>query len=389
LIIYSACQKEMDPAVLSAHGEADRAGSLVPCGSPFDTTLINYDGLPSGTIEVMNDSSGYHVVIREPYTDYKIGRVQLLYGTRQHVIDNIVGLTSCATMQPRNPDKVVEYKPAVDSTVVIDLPFDSLSCFFMNANITLVKTDASGNVLHSFNIWSNGTSNPSQNPCQQYFQYCRQRCDGPPPPPTDSSCGKLRTESQKDWGDHHHDNHHEEITDYLLANFAGAFPGGLRIGCDGGYTLKLTSAQAVIGLLPSDGKAERLKKNYVDPKDLKNKLIGELVALTLNVGFDKYDENFGEAGRKLSTMYIRKGKFHGKTVAEFLAIANNVLGKCSGNYKPEDLANTAKKINENYKHGKKDKHYLACTLRECDDHDDGHDGDDDHDDDDDHDHDHG
>ena len=103
LIIYSACQKEMDSSVLSAHGEADIAEALTPCGATFDTTLVNFDGLLSGSIEVMNDSAGYHVVIREPFTDYKIGRVQLLYGNRQHVIDNIVGLTSCATMQPRNP----------------------------------------------------------------------------------------------------------------------------------------------------------------------------------------------------------------------------------------------------------------------------------------------
>src|SRR5688572_13446966 len=86
-LIYSGCQKEMDSAVMSSHGDADIAEALSPCGATFDTTLINFDGLLSGTIEVMNDSAGYHVVIREPYTDYKIGRVQLLYGSRQHVID--------------------------------------------------------------------------------------------------------------------------------------------------------------------------------------------------------------------------------------------------------------------------------------------------------------
>jgi hypothetical protein len=148
----------------------------------------------------MNDQAGFHVIIREIYADYKITRVQLLYGTKQHVIDNIVGLIDCATMQPRNPDTVVNYVPDEDSVVVIDLPFDTLTCFYMNANITLSKRDASGNLLHSFNIWSNGTANASQNPCQQYFQFCKQNCSDSIPRSSCDSCGQLRTQTQHGWG---------------------------------------------------------------------------------------------------------------------------------------------------------------------------------------------
>src|SRR6185295_14961412 len=91
------CQRILMSPSRSEHSL--RAESLVPCGNVFDTTLINFNGELSGSIEVMNDASGFHVVIREIYNDYKIDRVQLLYGTRQHVIDNIVGLIDCATMQ--------------------------------------------------------------------------------------------------------------------------------------------------------------------------------------------------------------------------------------------------------------------------------------------------
>ena len=369
-IFYLGCQPILQSPNRSAHSL--RAESLVPCGNVFDTTLINFSGQLSGTIEVLNDVTGFHVVIREIYTDYKIDRVQLLYGARQHVIDNIVGLTDCATMQPRNPDTVITYAPNEDSVVVIDLPFEGLNCFFMNANITLAKRDASGNLLHSFNIWSNGTANPSQNPCQQYFEFCRQQCGDiiPPAPGSDSSCGQLRTQTQHGWGSK---KSNSCIPDYLHTNFAAAFPNGLKVGCNTGYMVSFTSAQAVSKFLPDDGKTEALKHNYTNPSELKNSFVGELVALTLNVGFDKYDADFGEAGKHLEDMYIKKGKFKEMTVKEFLDIANKALGNCGSAYKLSEIRDMAKHINDNYKNGDEDKHRLVCNKNDC--HEDGHDDD--------------
>src|SRR4030095_3599532 len=126
IIFYFGCQRVLMSPPRSEHSM--RAENFTPCGNTFDTTLINFNGELSGSIEVLNDETGYHVIIREIYTDYKISRVQLLYGTKQHVIDNIVGLIDCATMQPRNPDTVINYTPDEDSVVVIDLPFDTLTC---------------------------------------------------------------------------------------------------------------------------------------------------------------------------------------------------------------------------------------------------------------------
>src|SRR5688572_32469044 len=106
----------MDSSVMNEFGQADIAAKLQACGTPFDTTLINFGGLQSGTIEVMNDDTSYHVIIREPYDEYKISRVEILHGTQQFVIDNIVGLIDCNTLFPRNPPTVVNYSPDMDST---------------------------------------------------------------------------------------------------------------------------------------------------------------------------------------------------------------------------------------------------------------------------------
>jgi hypothetical protein len=378
VVLYIGCQREVFHRLHPPR--PGRGDSLIPCGNKFDTTLVNFNGEVSGSIEVMNDQRGYHVIIREIYADYKITRVQLLYGTKQHVIDNLVGIVDCATTQPRNPDTVINYMPDVDSLVIIDLPFDSLDCFFMNANITLAKRDDVGNLLHSFFIWSNGTANASQNPCQQYFEFCKQACS---PTPGSDSCGPLRTQTQSGWGS----NDTNSLTRrYLDSNFAAAFPGGLKVGCSVGFTVTMTSAQAITNLLPTDGKSEALRRNYTDPSALRNALVGELIALTLNVGFDKHDASFGQATKHLEDMYIKSGKFRGITVGEFLSLANKSLGKCGSRFNLNDYRETARKINENYKNGTEDKHRLVCHINQCDDHDgDDDDDDDDHDD---HDHDH-
>lgn len=381
-----ACQKDMEPALMRDNGQAELAASLKACGTPFDTTLINFGGQLSGTIEVMNDDTAYHVIVREPFADYKISRIEILHGTQQYVINNIVGLIDCNTMFPRNPPTVVNYNPDMDSVAVVSIPFSAGNCLFMHAHIKMTKRDAAGNEQHSFWIWSNGTANPSQNPCQQYFQYCRQACSGgggdsiPPPPADTTGCGPLRTQTQGGWGAPPNGNNPGV---YLHNNFVAAFPAGVTIGCAGGHTILMTSPQAITNLLPAGGTPKALQQSYTNPANIQNTLVGQLLALSLNVGFDKYDANFGQAGRRLESMYIKKGKFKGKTVGQFLDIANKVLGRCSTQYKASEINETASKINENYKDGNTNKGFLVCSLNDCDDDDDDEDDDEDEDDDDD------
>jgi hypothetical protein len=167
----------------------------------------------------------------------------------------------------------------------------------------------------------------------------------------------LRTQTPGGWGAEPNGNNPGS---YLHANFATAFPGGIKVGCAAGNEISLTTAQAITNLLPTGGEAAVLDKDYLNPASMKNVLVGHLVAITLSVGFDGYDANFGAGGQDLGGMYIKSGTFKGKTVSEFLAIANNVLGGCSNAYTPKQLTETATAINENYGDGKVDKGYLSC-----------------------------
>ena len=350
-----ACQKDVStPPSADEIGEV--AGVVVPptCGNSLTKTLEDLGGAPSGSIVISNDDVNYYIKISETVADYKIERVKLLYGDENHVKTNLLGLIQCGFQAPANPDLTVNYSPGQDE-VLITIPIASipLECFFIHARVTIVKRDPGTNaVIYQYDLWNDGTTNASQNPCQDYYQYCRQDCP-------DEACGQLRTQTPGGWGA---EPEGDNPGPYLHANFATVFPTGLTVGCAGGKTVKVTTAQAITDLLPTGGQPAVLAASSVNPAAIKNVLVGHLIALTLSVGFDVADPNFGQAGVKLGDMVIGSGTFANMTVNQFLTIANNVLGGCSNAYTPSQVTDVATLINENYSNGNVDKGFLLCPT---------------------------
>jgi hypothetical protein len=170
----------------------------------------------------------------------------------------------------------------------------------------------------------------------------------------------LRTQTQGGWGADPNGNNPGA---YLHANFDDAFPNGLIVGCT--YTITLSSAQAVTNFLPQGGQAEALTKNYIDPNNTpkdannpKNVLAGQVVALTLSVAFDLWDEDFGESNTNLADATITTGTFEGWTVAEVLMEAENFLGGCGSTYTASQLNEVLTKINESFNDGTTDTGFL-------------------------------
>jgi hypothetical protein len=172
------------------------------------------------------------------------------------------------------------------------------------------------------------------------------------------SCGQHRTQTQGGWGSTPSGNNPGA---YLHANFSSAFGDNLTVGCAGSnYYIKLTSAQAVTNLLPTGGKAAALTSNFTDPASVKSVLVGQIVALKLSVGFDDYDEQFGESSVPLGQMIIGSGAFEGYSVADFLNVAEQVLGGCNTSFSLTQVNETASAINENNVDGKTNKGFLVC-----------------------------
>ena len=177
-------------------------------------------------------------------------------------------------------------------------------------------------------------------------------------PPGDCEIGH-RTQTPGGWGAPAAGNN----TGYLRDTyFDEVFPNGLTVGCGGGFTINLTSADAVEAFLPSGGKSASLDQDWVDPtsKDLKNTLAGHLVALTLNNHFDHYLEDFGEVEYLLCDLVLCSGEFAGKSVQQVVNQTNKILGGCASNLTIKEAVDIVSNINENFIDGQIDNGYLCC-----------------------------
>ncbi len=160
-----------------------------------------------------------------------------------------------------------------------------------------------------------------------------------------NDCGYLCTFTQGGYGAKNGQPH-----DYLYAYFNRAFPNGVAIGskgCTNGKGLIMTTAKAVTDNLPVGGTPAVLLADYRNSTP-KNVLVGQLITLSLNVGFDNYDPTFGPSDVSLRNMIIGSGPFQGKTVGQFLSIANQVIGGCNNTYSPSTINETATNINESF-----------------------------------------
>ena len=170
------------------------------------------------------------------------------------------------------------------------------------------------------------------------------------------------TLTQGGWGAPNVDNPH---VSYLYANFDAAFPQGITVGCTTGNMLKLTSASAITDFLPSGSTARALDAGtMINPGGAySNVLAAQLVSVMLAVGFDNYDEGFSVSNSNLGDFVFVSGPFQGKTVNQFLSLANNFMGGCgSSSYSAADFNAAATAINENYDEGNRDLGYLKCCI---------------------------
>ncbi len=185
---------------------------------------------------------------------------------------------------------------------------------------------------------------------------------------TATNCDPLKTYTQgsNDWGTPSTSN---AIGTYITANFATVFPNGITIGSSS-RKLVLTTSTAVRAFLPSAEDGEVLPSGTLTNPgtNYDNELAGELVAAKLNVGFDNYDASFATPTRKLKDMYCNTGSssFKGKTIAELIVIADNILGgtTSASSDKINELNSILNKFNDYYSSSNSyvGKTYFVCEM---------------------------
>jgi hypothetical protein len=350
VLVAVSCQKEIKTGPQSLVVQNNSS----VCGTPVQKTLIDQGGVFNmGTVTLSNDASSIYIKI-DADADRFITRVAYVAGSESHVEDGLTlpSIFYTACNGPLSPDNVSTYAAGSTSSVTITLPasqFEADGCIWLGLLVS--TTDAQGGMqlcggVDEFDMQFGSAQ------YQSGFKYCKQDC---PPPP---DCGQLRTQTPGGWGAPPNGNN---AGMYLKNNFDAAFGDFIAVGCyPGDYYVKLTSAQAIETLLPTGGQAKKLTANYTDPASIQNVLVGHLVAVTLAVGFDNYDADFGAGGVNLGDMEIKSGTFAGWSVSDFLLEANQVLGGCSSDYTIQQVLEAATAINENYVDGKVDKGFLVC-----------------------------
>ncbi|HEX2960826.1 MAG TPA: SdrD B-like domain-containing protein [Ignavibacteriales bacterium] len=166
------------------------------------------------------------------------------------------------------------------------------------------------------------------------------------------------TYTQGGWGSTAHGKNPGSVRDKY---FSQVFPTGLTVG--GNYTMKFTTSQSIKNYLQGGGTPDKLSQSYVNPTSSESGNFGvQMVALTLNVYFDNAGK-IGSNALALKDLVILSGKFAGKTVSEFLALANRALGgEAISGYTYSDFNDAATAINENFDNGTVDKGFLTCPT---------------------------
>lgn len=169
--------------------------------------------------------------------------------------------------------------------------------------------------------------------------------------------GSFRTQTQGGWGTRCRGNNPGCYRD---ANFESCF-GTLQVGCEPGFSLTFETSESIKNFLPEGGTPAALTGDATNPTDLGNVLAGQVVALTLNVGFDLCDPAFAESSTNLADLEVidTNSECYGMTVQEVLDLANAILGGCSNALTPSQINDCVSKINENYVDGDTDNGFLG------------------------------
>jgi len=163
---------------------------------------------------------------------------------------------------------------------------------------------------------------------------------------------RFQTHTQGGWGAGAHGNNPGAYRDL---NFASAFPSGAVIGLPGAnYSATFTDAEAVKDFLPAGSTPMPFIGDHVDPILTEaGVLAGQVLALTLNVGFDLYDPDLALSVNNLKDYVIDDSSVpcDGMTVQEVLDEANTILGGLPSVFSASEINECATWINEEFDGG--------------------------------------
>ncbi len=241
-----------------------------------------------GEVEVANDADNLYVEItptNSNYSDYK------LFVGDCNVIRSDTGATPNAFQYPLQGT-------FYNDSVLVTIPLSTLEPCYCVVAVLSQPRGTGGDPT------GGGTGGGGGN--GTIIDYCNVPCP---------SCNTQNVFGMGGWGSPPNGNNPGA---FLHDNFTGWFPNGITLGCAGGYTVQLSTAQDVTNFLPQGGTPRALSQSYVNTTTRISVLAGHLLTLAINV----------KSNPSLGGQTINNGNFAGMTVNAFLADANDFFGGC-------------------------------------------------------------
>jgi len=369
-LIFFACQKNFSnkEKSLSQSNSSNSEEPSAYCGFPQEATLWGGQTINTGTVKVGNDAAGNLYVTYTTSGSWRLAEVHVNVVCNTETDPDLM----CRVGDPSdlapgqfpysatfNTETITcDNISSLPTTYTVMIPKSDITCadpacYCLYTHAIVVNCD--GGTLSQETAWGGETLIKDVNRWYYFINYCTQECNVPPPT---CDCA-FKTFTQGGYGAPPKKGNPAA---FLRNNFATCFPDGVTIGCASGFTLKLTSAQAVMDFLPQGRMPFWLQQNYVDPgSDNITVLAGQLVTAKINVGFDYCKGKFGAPPCHLANATFKTGTFAGKKISEVIAIADDVIGQCSTEYSPSQVNEALTQINENYDGGNgKDLGYFNC-----------------------------
>ena len=319
--------------LLSTAAMAQVHPAFVGCESPDNVVLASTTGQPDGNVQIWTDGTQLSLVMQGAPSRFFDGRVSVHISTNGQVpVDPLLysnqysaGNDFIRTPIGQNPP----YPPAVENRMELLLPLPQ-GPFTVSIVAEVVRMSFFGAVTAHDDLEIYAV--PYRNPC------CAMEA------------GKFRTQSQGGWGTTASGNNPGAYRD---AHFPAAFPAGITVGCTGGNTVYLSTSQAVAEVLPAGGPHLVLDNSATNParRAIKNKLLGQTVALAVSLGFDALDQGYDSSPFPLGGLVLTTGTYAGLTVADVFALANAHLGGCEVAIAATELNSVVDMINNAFEDG--------------------------------------
>jgi hypothetical protein len=351
------------PAILSATLSVTLAAcgkdhDTTPVGQPTSTPLVTPKAEDVGSLTVFNSTDGLFVTA-------KPGPGWELTQTRLSVSRSAASIPQNKTGKP-NCDRFVLRRTKTDASgnMVYSLPLlvDPGTELVLALYAELRAAKAAGKAGErdhgdcgrddTITAWAQGIPFPAKDG-SMYITYKVQSAA------RSSLAGQYRTHSQENWG------LEPDLVNpggYLTRNFSTAFPQGVTIGSSGG-SAQFTTPRAVTDFLPQTGTSGPLSHAFVNPINLANPFAGDLLALSLNAGFDAADPAFSAGTLPITSLVIAdpSSPLYGVSVMDVLAMANKHLAgqPLSLGILAGDLYAAVARINANFEGGMIDQGFLG------------------------------